>query len=102
MCPIIKRKNFGYSEINNFYTATVYEKGAELIRMLSLILGENDYYKSLNDCSQKNWYIQTSNSQDVYNKNLVGYFLFASIPPTFAAAIITISGLLILNQFFTE
>ncbi len=36
-----------YSEINNFYTATVYEKGAEVIRMLSLIIGEKDYYKSV-------------------------------------------------------
>ena len=36
-----------YSEINNFYTATVYEKGAEVIRMLSLITGEKDYYKSV-------------------------------------------------------
>ncbi|RIY01310.1 aminopeptidase N [Aureimonas flava] len=29
-----------YREINNFYTATVYEKGAELVRMLATILGE--------------------------------------------------------------
>ncbi len=28
-----------YLEINNFYTATVYEKGAELIRMQALLLG---------------------------------------------------------------
>ncbi|MEO1701483.1 MAG: aminopeptidase N [Pseudomonadota bacterium] len=28
-----------YREINNFYTATVYEKGAELVRMLETILG---------------------------------------------------------------
>lgn len=28
-----------YSEINNFYTATVYEKGSELVRMLSILLG---------------------------------------------------------------
>ena len=28
-----------YSEINNFYTATVYEKGAELVRMLASRLG---------------------------------------------------------------
>ena len=27
-------------EINNFYTATVYEKGAELCRMMQTILGE--------------------------------------------------------------
>jgi aminopeptidase N len=29
-----------YMEINNFYTATVYEKGAEVIRMLHALLGE--------------------------------------------------------------
>ncbi len=28
-----------YAEINNFYTATVYEKGAEIIRMLHTLLG---------------------------------------------------------------
>ena len=28
-----------YHEINNFYTATVYQKGAELIRMLKLLIG---------------------------------------------------------------
>ena len=29
-----------YHEINNFYTATVYEKGAELIRMLRALIGD--------------------------------------------------------------
>ena len=29
-----------YMEINNFYTATVYEKGAEVIRMIHTLLGE--------------------------------------------------------------
>ena len=28
-----------YHEINNFYTATVYEKGAEVVRMLKALLG---------------------------------------------------------------
>ncbi len=32
-----------YIEINNFYTATVYEKGAEIIRMLRLLIGEATY-----------------------------------------------------------
>ncbi len=32
-----------YIEINNFYTATVYEKGAELVRMLATILGEAQF-----------------------------------------------------------
>ncbi|MEL6677319.1 MAG: aminopeptidase N [Pseudomonadota bacterium] len=36
-----------YIEINNFYTATVYEKGAEVIRMLRLIVGEAGYATAL-------------------------------------------------------
>ncbi len=36
-----------YKEINNFYTATVYEKGAEIIRMLKIISGEKIYKKAL-------------------------------------------------------
>ena len=32
-----------YLEINNFYTATVYEKGAEIVRMLKLIVGDECY-----------------------------------------------------------
>ncbi|MDB5591375.1 aminopeptidase N [Enterovirga sp.] len=32
-----------YREINNFYTATVYEKGAEIIRMLKTVLGEQPF-----------------------------------------------------------
>ncbi len=36
-----------YIEINNFYTATVYEKGAELIRMLHLLVGPDAYRAAL-------------------------------------------------------
>ncbi|MDB4986943.1 MAG: pepN [Myxococcaceae bacterium] len=32
-----------YSEINNFYTATVYEKGAEVVRMLQTLLGKEAF-----------------------------------------------------------
>ena len=32
-----------YREINNFYTATVYEKGAEVVRMLHTLLGEDTF-----------------------------------------------------------
>ncbi len=32
-----------YREINNFYTATVYEKGAEVIRMLQTLLGREGF-----------------------------------------------------------
>ena len=34
-----------YIEINNFYTMTVYEKGAEVIRMIRTILGAENYRK---------------------------------------------------------
>ncbi len=34
-----------FVEINNFYTATVYEKGAEVIRMLRTLIGPEDYRK---------------------------------------------------------
>ena len=36
-----------YREINNFYTATVYEKGAELVRMLHTLLGEEAFRRGL-------------------------------------------------------
>ena len=36
-----------YHEINNFYTATVYEKGAELVRMIKTILGDDNFAKGL-------------------------------------------------------
>lgn len=36
-----------YIAINNFYTATVYEKGAEVIRMLHTLLGEQKYRKAM-------------------------------------------------------
>ena len=36
-----------FIEINNFYTATVYEKGAELIRMIKTLVGEDSYKVAL-------------------------------------------------------
>ena len=32
-----------YREINNFYTATIYEKGAEVIRMLKVLIGDEAF-----------------------------------------------------------
>ena len=34
-----------YIEINNFYTATVYEKGAEVVRMISTLVGPDGFRK---------------------------------------------------------
>ncbi len=36
-----------YVEINNFYTSTVYEKGAEVIRMLATLCGAEGYRRAL-------------------------------------------------------
>ena len=37
-----------YMEINNFYTATIYEKGAEVIGMMHTLLGSDAYYQGIN------------------------------------------------------
>ena len=36
---IVTHKHDEYKEINNFYTPTIYEKGAEVIRMIYNYLG---------------------------------------------------------------
>jgi aminopeptidase N len=36
-----------YIEINNFYTATVYNKGAELVRMLQMLLGREGFRRGM-------------------------------------------------------
>src|SRR4029450_2478597 len=36
-----------YIEINNFYTATVYNKGAELVRMLQTLLGREGFRRGM-------------------------------------------------------
>ncbi|MCW9014271.1 MAG: aminopeptidase N [Gammaproteobacteria bacterium] len=36
-----------YVEINNFYTVTVYNKGAEIIRMIHTLLGAHDFRKGM-------------------------------------------------------
>jgi aminopeptidase N len=41
-----------YIEMNNFYTMTVYEKGAELIRMMHTLLGEVGFQKGMMDYVQ--------------------------------------------------
>ncbi|WP_158880839.1 aminopeptidase N [Rhodanobacter sp. L36] len=43
-----------YSEINNFYTATVYEKGAELVRMLSGHLGKQGFRRGMDLYFERN------------------------------------------------
>ena len=43
-----------YSEINNFYTATVYEKGSELVRMLAGRLGHDGFRRGMDRYFENN------------------------------------------------
>jgi aminopeptidase N len=43
-----------YREINNFYTATVYEKGAEVIRMLKTIIGDDAFARGMDLYFERN------------------------------------------------
>jgi aminopeptidase N len=36
-----------FVEINNFYTTTIYEKGAEVVRMLKTLIGESNFRKGM-------------------------------------------------------
>ena len=42
-------KPSSYIEINNFYTPTVYEKGAEVVRMIYNILGPEKYRRVMDE-----------------------------------------------------
>ena len=54
-----------YISMNNFYTATVYEKGAEVIRMIHTLLGEGQYKKG---CDV---YFQTFDGQAVTTEDFL-------------------------------
>ena len=36
-----------YLEINNFYTTTIYEKGAEVVRMYQTLIGRDGFRKGM-------------------------------------------------------
>jgi len=42
-----------YVTIDNFYTSTIYEKGSELIRMMSILLGKENFTKSVKSYFKK-------------------------------------------------
>jgi len=54
-----------YISMNNFYTATVYEKGAEVIRMIHTLLGEENYRKATD------LYFETFDGQAVTTKDFL-------------------------------
>jgi aminopeptidase N len=54
-----------FVEINNFYTATVYNKGAEIVRMIHTVLGEEGFRKGLR------WYLKKFDGQAVTQEDFI-------------------------------
>jgi aminopeptidase N len=54
-----------YIEMNNFYTATVYEKGSEVIRMIATMLGKEKFRKAMD------LYFETFDGQAVTTQDFV-------------------------------
>jgi len=54
-----------YIEINNFYTSTIYDKGAEVIRMLAKHLGEENYFRGIKK------YFELYDGQAVTTENFI-------------------------------
>jgi len=44
--PVMPEK---YQEIDNFYTTTIYEKGAEIIRMLNKLVKDENFYRGFSN-----------------------------------------------------
>lgn len=61
-----------YMEINNFYTVTVYNKGAEVIRMIHTILGKENFRKGMD------LYFQRHDGQAVTTEDFVAAMSDAS------------------------
>ena len=64
--PVIPEK---YLEIDNFYTTTIYEKGAEIIRMLSALVKEQGFYRGFSK------YISTYDGKAVTIDQFIDAFL---------------------------
>ncbi|MCL2075796.1 MAG: aminopeptidase N [Betaproteobacteria bacterium] len=70
-----------YMEINNFYTATVYEKGAEVVRMIETLIGRDNFraglaeYLSRHDGGAATCEDFVAAMADVSGFNLMGAFL---------------------------
>ncbi len=61
-----------YVEMNNFYTATVYEKGAEVIRMIQTLIGGENFKKGMKK------YFELFDGQAVTTEDFVQAMEFAS------------------------
>ena len=61
-----------YIEINNFYTRTVYEKGAEVIRMIETLIGKQNFRKGMDK------YFELHDGQAVTTEDFVNAMELAS------------------------
>jgi len=61
-----------YSEINNFYTSTVYRKGAEIIRMIHTLLGHDVFMKGIQH------YVDTYDGQAVTTEDFISSMEYVS------------------------
>lgn len=61
-----------YIEINNFYTRTVYEKGAEVIRMIETLIGKENFRKGMDK------YFELHDGQAVTTEDFVNAMEMAS------------------------
>ncbi len=62
-----------YVAIDNFYTTTIYEKGAELIRMLELLLGKENFFKGI-DLYFKTFDGSAATTEDFINSLIKGSY----------------------------
>jgi len=80
-----------YIEINNFYTSTVYEKGAEVIRMLHTLIGPGAYRKGTDlyferhdgqACTIEQWIkvFEDATGRDL--SDFAGWYSQAGTPPS--------------------
>jgi aminopeptidase N len=61
-----------YIEINNFYTSTVYEKGAELVRMIATLIGERAF------CAGMDLYFERHDNTAATVEDFIACFAAAS------------------------
>lgn len=54
-----------YIEMNNFYTATIYDKGAEVIRMIHTLLGKERFRKAMD------YYFETYDGQAITTEDFI-------------------------------
>lgn len=57
-----------YIDISNFYSSTIYNKGAEIVRMLKTILGKKDFYDGMR------WYFENYDGQAITTEEFIHAF----------------------------